>query len=142
MPWQSINPLSEPKGLTMSCRREVLEAKDKLSAHNVSWRCPCCWWRLPVTSGMPFFEDTTWPHLALLAMWNCCEGVDVTTAVGALVNISNRHWTCICKESRGVFYVDSMWSPHLIEQQDWVRTLERHPDTRLVLAVDSSWGDS
>ena len=30
MPWQSINPLLEPKGLTLSCRREVLETKGKL----------------------------------------------------------------------------------------------------------------
>ena len=77
---------------------------------------------------------------AHVSAWDALTARD--DVVGALVNISNRHWTCMCKESGGVFYVDSMWSPHLIEQQDWVRILERHPDTRLVLAADSSWDDS
>ena len=107
MPWQSINPLSEPKGLTMSCRREVLEAKDKLGVHNVSWRCPCCRWRLPVTSGVPFFDDATWPHLALLAMWNCCEGVDVTTTVRQL-NVGDdwvRRW---CRRARSIMTADAL----------------------------------
>ena len=31
--------------------------------------------------------------------------------LGAIVNVRNYHWTCLCKESGLVFYVDSRYAP-------------------------------
>ena len=60
------------------------------------------------------------------------------TVVGLIINIRNCHWTCVCKESGRVFYVDSMTGrPVLIDESNWLRILELHPDAFLVVTADS-----
>ena len=68
----------------LSASREVDTTVDVLSRENVSYRCQACRCRVPVTRGVPLFENCTWPSLALLAFWNCLEGVDITTTVQQL----------------------------------------------------------
>ena len=56
--------------------------------------------------------------------------------LGALVNLHNSHWTCVCKESGHVFYCDSKYAPVLFFESDWHRVLQLHIDTFLVVRHD------
>jgi hypothetical protein len=58
---------------------------------------------------------------------------------GVLLNIANRHWTCICKDKAMLFYVDSKFLPVLLDQADWQSILNLHPNAFLVAKHDSTY---
>jgi ribosomal protein L32 len=73
------------RGMGKLCKAKVTDKTlDMLCIRNVWHRCMSCRCRIPVTRGVPLFEGATWPSLALLAYWNCVEGVDMTACVRQL----------------------------------------------------------
>ena len=61
--------------------------------------------------------------------------------LGAVVNLNNYHWCCICKAGGGIFYVDSRYAPVLIQEAEWKRVLELHPDTFLAVTANSEFDE-
>ena len=59
------------------------------------------------------------------------------TIGGVMANVRDSHWTCICKESGGVFYVDSKHAPVLLAEKDLRLVLALHPDAYLVVRAGS-----
>ena len=58
--------------------------------------------------------------------------------VGAIVSVDNVHWCAVVRHSDTKFYVDSQQIPlSIIENNDWIDILQRHPNTYLICAADS-----
>ena len=56
---------------------------------------------------------------------------------GVLVNVGNVHWSAIVRCAEHVFYVDSLYLPHLILQKDFERILELHPMSFLIVKAET-----
>ena len=72
-----------------------------------------------------------------VSVWDALVARD--DILGVLINMNNYHWACICKEADGVFYVDSRYSPVLIEEAEWTRILLLRPDAFCVVKADSDF---
>lgn len=57
--------------------------------------------------------------------------------LGALVNENNAHWTAIVKHLLSLWYVDSINGAKKLNKQSFIKLLEQHPNTFLVVTNDS-----
>ena len=76
---------------------------------------------------------------AAATSWQALGDDDVC---GILINVQNRHWTCIVHHLGAAFYVDSLNGPVLIDEADFRDIIRRHPDAYLVVKHDCTRFDS
>ena len=86
--------------------------------------------------------DLTMPPMWRLLFRPVCnedwKAVSIEEEVaGVLVNVGNVHWSAIVRRAEHVFYVDSLYLPHLILQKDFERILELHPMSFLIVKAET-----
>lgn len=81
----------------------------------------------------------TWKMKSAVARGCDWSGFGNPAVAGCLVNLDSKHWASIAAHEGSVFYPDSLHSPVLIDEEDYVQIITKHHMTFFVVAHDRDY---